>query len=95
MSKNYIKTFKENNLFDHILSIESLKSIQKSKIFELATNSVYSDFQFFLVNGTELEEEELHKIIVLYYKVQKDLDPEFLQKAKKFCDMNEAEGPTN
>jgi hypothetical protein len=56
---------------------------------------VYSDFQFYLVNATELSEESIQEIVVLYYKVQKDHDSEFRQKAIKFCALDEAEGPTN
>jgi hypothetical protein len=54
---------------------------------------VYSDFQFYLANGTELDDETLQKIIVLFYKIQKDMDTEFRHKATKYCD--EAEGPSN
>jgi hypothetical protein len=93
----HMKTFKDSNLFDLIQSLEPLKmkpAIQV-KIFQLATAGVYSDLQFFLANGTDLCEEDLQKVIVLFYKVKKDMDPEFRLKANKFCAMVEAEGPTN
>lgn len=32
---------------------------QKAKIYSLAMAGVYSDFQFYLANGTELSEEEI------------------------------------
>jgi hypothetical protein len=56
---------------------------------------VYSDLQFYLANATELDEEDLQKIIVLFYKVKKDMDSEFRTKANKFCAVHEAEGPAN
>jgi hypothetical protein len=93
LTSKYIHTFKEKNLYDHIQECNSLKNSQKAKIYELAINGVYSDFQFYVANGTELEEEELEKIIILFYKVQRDMDPEFKVKATKFCVADEAEGP--
>jgi hypothetical protein len=75
--------------------LDNLKVGQKAKIYQLALARTYCDFQFFLDNATDLSEEEIQNIIVLFYKVQKDIDSEFRAKAIKFCALDEAEGPTN
>jgi len=57
LTKNYIEIFKSKNLYDHVQAFDDLKMGIKAKIYQLAMAGVYSDFQFYLVNATDLTEE--------------------------------------
>jgi len=46
----------------------------------LANNGVQSNLQFFAENQTELNEEEIEIIIVLYHKIQRGKDLDFKDK---------------
>lgn len=94
--KEHIKTFKDANLYDFIMEIDSLKIEQKAKIFQLTQKKFESNLQFYLENATTLKEDQIEKIIILFYKVQKNLDKGFEASTKEICEANkESSGPIN
>jgi hypothetical protein len=67
----YVDFYKNNNIFDYVMPIESLKSQEKAKIFQRAFAGIISDLMVFLDKGTDLEEQQIMEIIILFYKVKK------------------------
>lgn len=82
-TQNYLKVFKEQNVIDFLGTLTNLTDQNKEKIISLTKGGTVSDLQFFLENGTEIEEKDIKILIILYHKVQKGLDRTFVEKFKE------------
>lgn len=56
-ANGHLKTFKELNMFDFVMSQDALKIDQKAKIFAMTLDGFASVLQFYLENESELSEE--------------------------------------
>ena len=93
-AQNYLKAFKELNMCQYLSTVSSMNEDKISKIMSLTLNGVFSDLQFYLENGTEMSEEEIKTLIIMFYKVQKGLDKEFTEKMASFAKSDKTT-PTN
>ena len=74
-------------------SLSDLTEQNKQKIMSLTQSGTVSDLQFFLENGTQINEADIKTLIILYHKVQHGLDSKFIEKVKELKAM-ESTSPT-
>jgi hypothetical protein len=70
------------------MGAQNLSTNQKAKIFDLIMKGVYSNLQIYLDNATDLTEEQIKDLTVLFYKVTKHQDPSFSKMAIAYCESN-------
>jgi len=80
--------FLEGNLYDYLDQTDKLNNLQKALIMELARKGSVANLQFTLVSlmSEALTEVQMEDIITLFFKVQKDKDESFSERAKAFIE---------